>query len=224
MGESASRTSGCRVEVILVNGDERGRSNGGRGVEEEEEEEDVSRARASSSCGTSADTGSISESEGYFTIRSTGLSSCTTRRRGRAGRGARRGRGEVAARGSFSAPTERPAETYANAESPSVMYGFGGLPVPCLIVANKIDLEGRVGRGDERTAAPDVLIRCSTSSAEEAGTEIRFFPPPSVTPRAVDQSLRIVVHHPSGRARSPSFLRVEAYERPSRSVASSWMW
>ena len=25
VGESASRTSGCRVEVILVNGDERGR-------------------------------------------------------------------------------------------------------------------------------------------------------------------------------------------------------
>lgn len=52
---------------------------------------------------------------------------------------------EVASKGTFSAPTPTPGERYASAESPCVLYGFGGLPVPCLIVANKIDLEENDG-------------------------------------------------------------------------------
>ena len=58
---------------------------------------------------------------------------------------------EVATRGTFSAPTPT-AESFASGEQPCVMYGFGGLPVPCLIVANKVDLESAAndgfGRGD----------------------------------------------------------------------------
>jgi len=54
---------------------------------------------------------------------------------------------EVALKGTFAAPMEPPPAQFASAELPSVMYGFGGLPVPCLIVANKIDLEQFGGRG-----------------------------------------------------------------------------
>ena len=54
---------------------------------------------------------------------------------------------EVALKGTFAAPMEPPPAQFASAESPSVMYGFGGLPVPCLIVANKVDLEQFGGRG-----------------------------------------------------------------------------
>jgi len=53
---------------------------------------------------------------------------------------------EVASKGTFSAPTDPTPTQFINSESPSVMYGFGGLPVPCLIVANKIDLEQVGGR------------------------------------------------------------------------------
>jgi Rab-like protein 3 len=62
---------------------------------------------------------------------------------------------EVAARGTFSAPTATGDARDADAteDASCVMHGFGGLPVPCLIVANKVDLEERdandgVGRRD----------------------------------------------------------------------------
>ena len=153
VGGSASRTSGCRVEVILVNGDERGRSNGGRGVEEEEEEEDVSRAPYFVELWDVGGHRQYKRERGIFYDQINGVIIVHDASSRASGARCEAWAREVAARGSFSAPTERPAETYANAESPCVMYGFGGLPVPCLIVANKIDLEGRVGRGDERTAA-----------------------------------------------------------------------
>ena len=62
---------------------------------------------------------------------------------------------EVASKGTFAAPMEPPPAQCASGELPGVMYGFGGLPVPCLIVANKTDLEQFGGRG--RAAAEGIL-------------------------------------------------------------------
>lgn len=149
VGGSASRTSGCRVEVILANGDESARSNGGG----EEDEEDVARAPYFVELWDVGGHRQYKRERGIFYDQINGVIIVHDASSRASGARCEAWAREVAARGSFSAPTERPAETYANAESPCVMYGFGGLPVPCLIVANKIDLEGRAGRNDDFTAA-----------------------------------------------------------------------
>ena len=141
-----ARTVGCRVEVVFVD-DDGGERGGG---------EDATTTR-----GTTRDDGYFVElwdvgghrqykrERGVFYDEINGViivHDASTRSSGaRCEAWAR----EVARMGTFSAPTRTPSERFASAELACVLYGFGGLPVPCLIVANKIDLE-QSGDGDAR--------------------------------------------------------------------------
>jgi len=100
---------------------------------------------------------------------------------------------EVAARGTFSAPTATTAESFASGEQPCVMHGFGGLPVPCLIVANKIDLERGATDGLGRR---DGLLRRALDFFGDESRRRR-----SILPETIGDAARASAAH----RRQPSF-------------------
>jgi GTPase SAR1 family protein len=56
---------------------------------------------------------------------------------------------EIAQQGTFVAPdTQIPNPWMTSTRDPHVIYGFGGLPVPCLVVSNKSDKAYVLGKGD----------------------------------------------------------------------------
>ena len=56
---------------------------------------------------------------------------------------------EIAQQGTFVAPdTQIPNPWVTSTRDPHVVYGFGGLPVPCLVVSNKSDKAYVLGKGD----------------------------------------------------------------------------
>lgn len=56
---------------------------------------------------------------------------------------------EIAQQGTFVAPdTHTPNPWVTSTRDPHVIYGFGGLPVPCLVISNKSDKAYVLGKGD----------------------------------------------------------------------------
>jgi GTPase SAR1 family protein len=135
--DEVERTVGCRVEVVLVDG-----TNGGeRSVEDPGTREDFFVEMW--------DVGGhrqYARERGIFYDRIDGVIIVHDASIRASGARCEAWAREVANRGTFSAPMSTPpAEAYADGTRPNILYGFGGLPVPCLIVANKIDLEGSGG-------------------------------------------------------------------------------
>jgi len=173
-----ARTAGCRPEVVLV---ERGRETMGS---EEEGETDAYFVEL-------WDVGGHRQYErerGVFYDQINGVIIVHDASSRSSGARCEAWAREVASKGTFSAPTPTPRERFASAESSCVLYGFGGLPVPCLIIANKIDLEDNEGASSGGLSG---LIR-RLWSAFGAERRRRFVLPETVGDAA---SARYPFHH-----------------------------